>query len=369
MVNHLIGLTIALLPLFTKIAEFDVSRLSKDNLLLIIMMAFCFILPDKKRKLPVIGYVGLTYGLFSIVYNQWNPISIMVQLQSFYLAAGMVFFCCFYERFDFKNISAILNGMALGCLIQSILVILSSGGVQLYPRLFEFFYSDLKITNMDAPGIGSLGNTNTLAAYVSITSIALMRDGFKKLLFLPVIALLIANSLMGYVTILGGALYLINLKLNILKKYQVYLLTSLSMVGAVVFGVGGMDTKRFAMWKKIVSNMDFPHFLFGKGPGWFYDQSFVNGSEIAIQEHNELISAINIFGIIGVMLLVLTFARFFTRSDKSKVFPAILFASFINSFGHFTLHQSTTAIIVIVSAAICLAEGEKICHRRGTAAP
>ena len=366
--GSLIGLTIALLPLFTKVAEHDAARLVKDNLLVILFALFGAVLPMKVRRLSLIGYVALAYGLFMLVYNQWHPLSIMVQYQSIYIASGLIFFLVFYEKHTKKDLNGILNGMTAGCLIQSLIVIASFFGINAYFNFIGLFVGGARAIGSFPSGIGSLGNTNLLAAYVSLTAISLFRRKWFLLLPLPIAALIIANSMMGYITFIAGAFYFLNQKQNILKKFLLYPFAVISMVSVYFIGLNGMDSHRFKIWREILGNLDFNHFLFGKGPGWFYDHPIMSGRQMAIHEHNEFISAFNVFGVIGIILAFLVLLPIALKKDRSAIFPAVCFASFFNAFGHFTLHQSTTAIIVIVSAAICLAEEDKICHQHGTEA-
>lgn len=356
-VNLLIGVVIVFLPLFTKVAAYDMSRVSKDNLMVILLGLCSFLLPKKVRQLSVIGYMALAYGLFILVFNQWNPLSISVQYQTFYISASLIFFACFYEKHSRKGLNYILNGMAIGCILQSLIVIVSFLGYPAYFKMFSLFMSDITEQSITTKGIGSLGQSNLLSAYVALTSVALFRKNLYRLLPLPLIALVIANSMMGYATFAAGIVFFINLEFKLVKGYVLYIMASVAMIAAYFTGLAGADTARFASWKEIFSRIDLAHFLFGKGPGWFFDHPVRTGlNEIMKQEHNEFISALNIFGVIGIVLFIATMAPAITGS-KDKLFQAVLFAGFCNSYGNFVFHQSSSALILIVALAICLAEG------------
>lgn len=362
MVNNIIGAVIALLPLYTKIGERDMTRVSKDNLLVIIMALICFFLPKKERQLSKVGYASLAYCIIMLFVNQWNPVSFSVQMQTFYISIGLIFFACFYEKHSKLKSNSILNGMAIGCIIQSLITIISYFNIPVYFTLVSLFNDNIVPVNTVPVGIGSLGQSNLLAAYVAITSIALFRKGWAVFLPLSLVTLILADSMMGYATLLAGSLYFINSSLGIVKKHWAYVGASLAMIGAYFVGVNGMDTERFYSWSVIIERMDLTHFLFGKGPGWFYDHAILNGpiaGQLMIQEHNEFLSALNIFGFVGFLIALPMIFKFLKRDDKSVIFPSILFASFVNSYGHFSLHQSTTALMIIVAAAFCLSEGEE----------
>lgn len=360
MVNSIIGLVIALLPLYTKIEGVDVSRISKDNLLVVILGLLCFMLSTKRRSLPASLMIGLVYALSILVFNQWNSLSVIVMLQMFYLTAGIVFFACFYERHSDDNMDNILNGMAIGCIIQSLIVMVSAFGFPIYFNFVSIFIKDLDDTNIGSLGIGSLGNSNLLASYVALTAISLFRRKWAYLIPLPIITLLIADSMMGYASLLAGSAFFLNQKFNLIHKAWLYILSSTAMVTVFFTGAGGQDHNRFHTWTEIFKRVDIGHFLVGKGPGWFFAHGVpLSTGEYMAQEHNEFLAAFNIFGVIGLILLIPSLICLATKNDHNKHFAAIVFAAFCNAYGHFNLHQSTTAIIIIVALAACLAERDR----------
>lgn len=281
----------------------------------------------------------------------------MVQYQTFYIAVGLMFFACFYERFVFHKLDHILNGMAVGCVIQSIIVICTHFGFPVYFEALVLLDGSIEKVGESIDGLGSLGNSNLLAAYVSLTLISLFRKKWFYFLPLPLLALFYAHSVMGYATAFAAVFYFINSKHKLIKKHLLYLASSISMIAAYLHGVWGEDSKRFYIWSENFKKVDLSHFVFGRGPGWYSDHGIlIPGYRIATQEHNEFIALFNFFGIIGAAIFVGVFAKFLFSRDVNKYFASILFAGFCNSYGHFVLHQSTTALILIVSAAICLAE-------------
>lgn len=358
--NLAIGIIIALLPLFTKLSRGDFGRVSKDNLLVVLMALICFLLPARKRTLPIFLYIALGYGLFSLFINQYEPAAFVVMLQTFYIGVGALFFASYYEKHTEDGKDFILNGMSVGCLIQCAIVFCNELDFFVYFEAVKLFNPEANPLDIGFPGIGSLGNPNLLSAYVSLTAVSMFRERWWVFLPFPIIALIISNSLMGYFSLAAGAFYFINLNFNFIKKQYVYLMAIFGMILPFFTGLNGHDSKRLIAWKINLNLVDLSHFIFGKGPGWFYGHGIpVSRIEILVQEHNEFLSLFNLFGIIGIGLLVPTFIKFIRTPDRSMIFPSILFAGFINSYGHFSLHQSTTAIILIVTCAICLAEGNE----------
>lgn len=357
--NLIIGATIALLPLVNRVSVVDFARTGKDNLLVIIFAFLCFLLGDTKRKIDSSFYLALVYGLICLAFNHWNIISINVIMQSFYVGVGLIFFTTYHERHSGDGQHFILNGMALGCIIQVILVIASKLGFNLWAHLVGVFNDDIN-TQADPlrEGLGSLGNPNLLASYIALTVPALFRKGWNYFVPFAVLTLLFSESAMGVISCLAGVAYLFNLKNKLIKKSYLYLGSAFFMVLAFFTGANGMDSKRFFGWSEMFKRVDAWHFLFGKGPGWFADNGVkLTVHELMTQEHNAYLSIFNMFGIIGILLLLPLFFKYLKTPDRSFIFPTILFTAFVNSYGHFTLHQSTVAIIIIVTAGICLAEG------------
>lgn len=354
--NFILGGAIALLPLYIRIASVDVGRSSKDNLLLIIMLVVAVILPERERRLPVSLWVFFVYGIFALVINQGSVESINVIMQSFYIVAGMTFFVAYYERHDQHSINYIINGMAIGCVIQSILGIGNYFGISLYGMVLELLNLAPQSTTQAHHVRGSLGNSNLFGSYVAITSMALLRKDWLYALPLALCAIFMSGSIMGIGSMLLGLFYFSR---NKFSKLQMYLAAMIGMVAVFLTGPGGHDSGRFNLWSEIFTEVDLKHFVFGMGPGWFANSGFYIGTHHVFQEHNSFISAFNVFGMLGIMLVMSTFYIFLKKKDGNLIFAAALFAAFCNSFGHFTLHQSTVAIIIIVLAAICLAEGNK----------
>lgn len=362
--NLILGAVIALLPLYLRVAPFQFDRISKDNLLVFIFFIVGAFLGDRKRSAPCLMVIAMVYGIVSLALNQWAVHSLNVMFQAVYIASGIVFFWHYFEKHSRGSLDFILNGMSVGCIIQCLLSIAEIFGIFNYQDVVLFFAPGAKAIRLDPVGIGhlagSLGYKNCLAAYLGLTGISLFRRGWWGFVPVAVFCLLGADSIMGSAAFCAGAAYLLNSKFNIIKKIWIYLISILAMITIVFTGLSGADSMRFRAWKYMLSGVDGWHFLFGKGPGWFPDMGMILEDKTTMaQEHNEFLSAFNIFGIIGLALLLPIFIRFIKQDDERPIFAAILFAGFINSYGHFSLHQSTTAIIIIVAAAVCLAQRDR----------
>ena len=360
-VNLLIGATIALLPLFTKVAAVDFSRTSKDNLLVLLMGALCVIMPEKKRNLSTYAWFMFAFALFFLVFNQWLVISINVMFQSFYIASGLFFGLRFYESYERETKHFILNGMCVGALIQVFIIFSSALGFDPYIWALGKISGDFVIVGPTSfpitQSIGSLGNTNLTAAYLALTAMAFVRGKWTYFLPIVILALTFTSSVMGVGSFVAGAVYYLNHE-KIISKPKLYLLATICMIGLFFIGVNGADSGRFESWSKLFEAVTFKHFLIGMGPGWFPDFRLMLNDTHLVQEHNEFLALFNLFGMAGVLVVLPMFLKFLKRKDACRIFPTVLFIAFCNSYGHFSLHQSTTAIIIIVTIVICAIEGK-----------
>jgi hypothetical protein len=361
LVNLLIGFTIAILPLYTRVTIYDFNRTSKDNLLVILFGVFSFLLTSKQRRMPRSLWVALVYALIILILNQSMVASLNVIFQTFYISMGILFFVKYYENYDRDSLKYIFNGASIGCLIQCLIITFDLLGYPIYEQFVMLFSGDFKVTGIEVQAIGSFGNRDMVASYLSLTGITLFRRRWVHLLPLVIVPLIATKSIMGIASFSMGAIYLFNSNKNFFKKIYIYAAIVAGMITLPFLNLGH-DSARFQAWGRMLSLVDPKHFLIGKGPGWFpglqmtLHPGFVEGNTVLLQEHNEFLSAFNIFGIIGIALIIPSFIKFLKSSDKNKIMSAILITGFCNSYGHFTFHQSTTALIIIIASCVCLGE-------------
>lgn len=365
MINILLGVTIALLPLYTRISQVDFNRTSKDNLLVIIFGVLCFLMPERKRSLPTPLLLGLLYCAIGLAFNQWNVVSVNVIVLTFYILSGIMFFVNYYEKYTSEGLKYVLSGMRIGAMIQSTLIFFNYFDVNIY---YEFICwitgSTYYVGAQGVPTnlVGSLGNIGLTASYLAMTTPAFFELKNKKwLMFFPIAAVALTQSMMGILSLLAGIAYYYNHRVKLFSKIEIYLISTFSMFAAFFMGIGGADSGRFEGWTKNFELVTIKHFFFGMGAGWFTDKKIVILKNAVLgSEHNSFLAAFNIFGILIFLFLVPSIYKFIMKEDKKPVFSAILFAAFINSYGHFTLNQSTVAIIIIVAACVCLGDKDDV---------
>lgn len=356
--NLIIGLTIALLPFFVRFTIFDFSRTSKDNLMVIILMVAAIFAPPVSRKMGWLVKVCLTYFFIIAMFNHHYVISINVMFQSFYIASALMFFALVYERLDRKTEHYLFYGMMAGALFQVVFCLADFYNFNLYGKIVHSFWPYLQVYTVKLHVAGTLGNSNLAGAYLAITSMAFLITGRYWLFIIPAIATLMTESLMGIGALISGTVYFALLRGGFFKEKIMFFVASLGMAIAYFTGLNGEDHERFATWKKVFDRMTYDgNWLFGGGPGWMADQKIINAyGETMVQEHGEFIALLDTFGLVGFALFLAVI--FFKKGSFGKWSP-VLFVSFVNSFGHFGLHQSTVAIIILLSLALCLSEGEE----------
>ncbi len=388
MIDSLIGIIIALLPLYIRIeGSLETNRDSKDFLFLYLIIALMIFLngsmKSKYLRYSVISFISLT------LLNQYDPFSSNVISQTIYIIAGLVFFLKYYEHDGERKLQHIYNGMIVGSLIQAIIAILGNFGYNIYPSLVYLakcrpylYYSIAKgrwvleytipelVINFKAGVkghlnvVGSLGNYNLTASYLAITIPAfLSRRYIKYLAIIPIIALILTHSYMGVGALIVGVVYYN----KILSKIKMYLL---AITGMIIFPFLNLnlDSARFGAWFEILQDAftykfdkSIPHWIAGMGPGWFPDSHFIiSKTEYFQQEHSVFMSIFNIYGLLGFALLFPIFYKFLHKEKDDRLLSTILFIIFCNSYGHFAFHQSTVMIIIIPIIALNLRESERI---------
>lgn len=356
--TFIISATVALLPVYNRVSFVDMSRTSKDNLLMVILAFLTLLINDEKRKLPFHGWCTVVIAILFSVLNQHSVASIVTIIQTAYFLIAVFFFVRLYECLDFKWLDNILDGMCVGVIIQCVFVGLAHFGIPLEFLISDIFNDGIRIDGVLTPvfgsSFGSLANPNMLGSYVAICSMAFMRE--KWVLFSPlaIICLLSTGSIMGLASFTVGLFYFFGHQF----KKPIFLLAIVSMLAMPFFDLSGVDSGRFAIWKELLKNLSIEQLLIGSGLGWFADKGFaLNGARV-IQEHNAFLTLLNSFGLVGVAIFAKYLWKFLNNNQESRLFSTILFVAFCNSYGHFTLHQSTVIIPIIVALVVC-SIGEK----------
>lgn len=331
---------IALLPLYNRVAVVDIGRTSKDNLFAILAIVLSAALVPKRTLPRWIHGAVLSISLIPLLNNE-NPASLIWMMQSFYYFSGLFLLLRLIESIDDELMEIVQVSMVFGSFIQSSFVI------------FEFLFFDPMPTAMGLFGAksqyladnhygGTFGQNNLLNSYLALCSVFVIERS-KSIFVFNSIAMIIAGSVMGPISLLIGLFYMFT---KVTKKILIPIIAIL-MILAPFIGVYGHDSTRFEIWKGILGHYDLGHVLFGGGFGWLYDLGFKNRGTWIAQEHNEYLFLLNTFGITGIVCLLVFLVWFCSNDSRNKAVDAFILAFLVNSYGHFTLHQSTVAILFI----------------------
>lgn len=351
-----LGFAIALLPLYTRISQFDVGRLSKDGLLLFVL-AICLSFHRKDKLPPFLVAAPIMGLLFLALVNQWQPASMSVIHQVAMFGVGACFFVSLSTDSKRINLNHILNGASIGCLIQVFLGFADFVNQPIYANAVTWLTGAQSAHLKTGQITGSLGNSNLFASYVSITSISLLRRYWLYSIPLALIITVVSGSLVGIATVFGALVFTI--RPVFISPLIAYLATVGGIVSLFLFGGFGIDTGRVKIWGDIFGSVDTGHLFFGRGLGWYADAGFLHNGVRLIHEHNELVSVFNAFGLIGLALMLIPLWQVVKRPNRGH-FSTMFFAGFINSMGHFTWHQSTTALVLLASGAICISGRDNV---------
>lgn len=383
--NTILGIAIALLPLYIRLANIDTNRPSKDLLFLTILSLLMVITAPPTRYLRPYFKQVMAVLILLTVFNVERVFSPNVISQMVYLFFGLSFFVSYYESFRYETVQDIFDGMIVGALIQAVL---GMGGYFGHEWYFQglawmkpnIYYSvamerwtidpsaaiSWKSSGAGLPNtVGSLGNNNLLACYLCLTIPAfLSRKKIQWLALIPIAALIISQSFMGIGSFLAGVVYYVNIKRKIMTSKLLYLgaITGMLLLPLLPLHI---DSGRFRVWGRLLREASLSHWIIGRGPGWFADQMMaVDADNYLAQEHNSFLTLFNAFGLVGFLLLAPIFLRYIRVEHREPIAPTILFIAFCNSYGHFNLYQSTAMIIILPVLAICIAKSELIIRQK-----
>lgn len=353
-------LLIALLPVYNRLASVDMNRTSKDNLFVIVCGLIGIMFNSPKRELPLKAWVTIAIAFLFLVINQHMVESINVMFHGFYLCAGIFFFVKFYECFEAKYFSWILNAVCIGSLIQALVIFLNGLGYSPEYAVMKLFHDDIQIIGEVAVEFGlssgTFGSNNMSGGYLGISLIAFNRKNWRWALPIAIAALCSTGSSLGILTGLAGFVYYY--KGNLIKKKWLYLLSIVSMLTVSFTGMNGMDSGRLVIWKELISKLSMKAWLIGNGVGWYADQKITYKGATVVQEHSGFLSIVTAFGLVGLITFLYFLYKYAIKDDKYRVFSSIVFAAFCNAYGHFSVQQSTMMIIILVVVAVCAAKEE-----------
>jgi len=363
------GAVILLLPLWIRIEKIPVDmRFTKDMFFNVcVMMSLVLFARRKKIDIKILSIcLGIIFVSF---YNQWLITSYAVINQFICVVMGVLCFIQFHSKLKKNDENFYLNILSISAIIQAVLVVFTYADINLYYYIIKIFNwgANYKLGSSMIPYLGSLGNPMVCSTFLSITTISLLRN--KWFLFLPLNlwAIYLTDSASGIVSCFFGLFTYFMMKYFKSKKITFLSIGFLIFLGSVLVAFGREkfslldDNNRFIVWKQSLTFIDGINVLYGRGLGFIadnYSRVYPIYGEPFRHLHNEYLEVFLAYGIIGLLILLLTLFVMLKRANNTIII-SIVIAYLITMITSITLHISATAIIGILLVAFCLIKGEK----------
>lgn len=257
--------------------------------------------------------------------------------QFFMICFGAIFFInltASTSKSEYEFIGAVL---ALNCFIFIIDVIFDKlFGLSYRMFIGELFGYVIKRNSNEVHGI--LNNSNLTGAYIALTSYFLIKYKMIIPLILCFVSLVILNSTMAMATFFAiiSFYYLsraISPKVLFIACFFLFFIFYFN-------GLGGADNGRFYTWGIILKQVKF----FGNGLGSFELFTHIPFAKSIIKnEHSVYLTALNSFGVVGLISLL----GLFWNSINYSRDCALLFGLFVNFYANLTMHCIPLAMIAI----------------------
>jgi len=364
--KFLIAAMFLILPLYTRISAVpgvNLGRYSKDQLF--VLFSIVIIAFQKSVQSVAVELFLIPLFLILILINQYEPASSSVSGGLIYLFAGIAYTVKLSTaRFRINDLEMIETAICWAIMFQIFLCTMESIGVPVIENFYSIFNSSVKnaaIATQASSFYGTLGNPNTLGAFIGMTFPVWLKRKNYILILVAAAGLLATRSQMGMgAAVIGSLAYYNHEKI---KRFSGTILISLvaGYFAFIYFNPLGISSAadRWEILKAIASKMTLTNFIIGTGAGWLYDMRLSVGGTIILQEHNELFAAMRIFGMAGAVYFIYL-CHVAIKGARNRLWAAIFMASFVNCLGNFTLHASVTAIIFMTSMAICLAGKDEL---------
>lgn len=349
---------------------------------------------ELRRSFPAIC-IALFVSLLAI-FNQEEPMSVNL----FYQVISIVIFSLAFVQLvrirDNKMGLVVINAMMVGALVQSLFCIAdflfqNISYEEIVIRLFHLERgpgSNIWLMNGESfQATGTLGGVARTGGYIAICSSSFwyyLKNSNKIKKFLSIIGIIICGfALIEVRSTLGIAAFLvvhgylfIRFLVDELFDQKEKMILNLSFLSSLFVGfyyllfsgaelITKYENERVKNWVKMwnaftkEAGKDWFVWLLGKGPSWFQDYGRKLANVDFLWEHNEQLSFLINFGILGTIVIWGgLFYGFGIRETRREdvIFKASIAASVVLSFGHFVFHQGTIAVVVMACFACLFSE-------------
>lgn len=346
-------------------------RYPKDIFFLFCVIVSLFVFGMKGHNKKYLSFTTLFLIVLGFI-NQDNYGSIATYFQFTMMSAGLILLNQLVSNASLNDITQIKKSFAISCIIQSVLIVVSYFGADLYKSVLEIFFHIKSIKmhrsvgfDYNSIGLGSLGNRNVSGAFVASTIPFLFSGKFKLFLPLCLSALFITSSSMPLVSVLCGGMLLVYLRAP--RKVFPFFLAVPALFYYLAFHTEYFNPgARIALWKMVIDHTTWRNVIFGSGLGYVFDnyKLFSWKWYKFYQLHNEYLELFVAYGLAGCAVIGGFFYNYrnkFINGDKQLLACAAIVMA--NAFGFFNFHISSTALIGIIAIG-CLIRGVK-CHEAG----
>ena len=347
-------------------SKFDIWQAQGQFFQIGILVLFCWSFFEKPQNKWVInkplGVFSLWLGLLTafwwmdgIVKTGHYPILLFFPF--FNYLCFLLFYKLSIEYLDEKIIEKILNFLSYSVLIVLIYCVLQK--LQL-----DQFYKALAEPKDEL--VGTIGNTGLLAGYLSLCQPLFFKRGFKNILALILLwlILIIAGSAGGIIT--GIVVILFWLLINKKWIHSIGLIMSLGLISILLWDKLSLfffDSGRFEIWANVFTNFKIAP-ITGGGLGRMLALGINKGGlwKTAHCEPYQLALEAGIIGLVlGIWCIEDYFRRFFRlKTDLTKRLACIFLGFCVLSLTQFPAHLWLMASMGMISYSwLFVIEGEK----------
>lgn len=327
----------------------DPVRTSKDFIFMFLAVLIC-VNAKKTNNLQKIDTLAVTLFIILALVNVPDFLYINVFYQSIMFLVGIVFYITTYQQLNKSIIQNICWLISISGAIASFVVIFEKFGFNYGDFYAQMLGLKKVITNDYHKMVGHLGQVSLSTSYIALCTPAVLY--LRKYFLLPLYAYAIftLGGAIGGATFIAIILYFYTSKY--INSILIYIVTSFLMVTFTITGLNGLDTRRFDVWIESLENINIS--LIGNGLGYFSvffptAENLQKYGEVLRNPHNEFLSALFSFGVIGAICFL---AIFIISKPKSRAIGCGLFGVFVNCYGNFVFHLSSIAPIALFYIAV-----------------
>lgn len=363
------GAVVILLPFYIRAIKTGVDPSFSRNqmycgLIAVSLLLFGYFRSNLKINSRQMYCISIMIGLAFLNRQVFPSIGYNYKLICF--TASLVLLSQLMSNLEEKYIHVIAKCFCISAILQSLFVFYSYSGHDLYPYLVAkvFGFTHIKRGFGFFPATGTLGNPNYTGALIAM-AVPMAWKYMRKSLFILIPGVFLTSGMPIISMIVGcfiGVWLHVYKRKNLIKLAIILILSGIAMFALNKLDVSFFDDKdRFLTWKRSLALIDFRALLVGNGLGFFsdvYPNAFPSKT-VFRQLHNEYLELFHAFGLSGIIL----FLGFFSNKIKTLLKGNIIFlTSFLiialDSFAHFPMHISTTALMSIIVLSYLL-RGEK----------